>query len=326
MLRQIKYLFLIVLGFVILFGFSNNNVSAQCAQDCICVQNGSETYGSCNGGFCNDGPAGAGCSCTVWGPSCGSATPPTSGGGGPASCRNATVNCPANSTIAINQPLYTVCEQDFGGGFCSPAGSAQVPTGCCVASGQNGCANVQYTTYACCSAGTVDTCSLGGTYTKINGCSNPTSCNDDDVYISYTRSPSAGVCGQECTDYKPDGECRAGAYQDVYGFVTTCQTKTCSCVSNCTSSAPAAPTLTSPANGSTITTDSVVLSWTQGSWGTGCPTNSNQFNIYAGTTSTNLAFAGSVGSGFGSILVTTQLSCQSCRCEERAFRDEAISG
>lgn len=311
----IKYFFKIsILSLSVLFLFSSKLASTIYAQGgggqgCACGYDGAGT-------LCWECPVDNSCSSSA---ECGGSDVCCQGqcvgsgqcGGGGGSCRNATVNCPLNSTIATNQPLYTVCQFDWGGNFCQPPGSAQLPTGCCVAAGQEGCGNTEYTTYACCPADTVDTCTQGSNYQKINGCYNPTLCNDDDLYQTHTRDPIAGVCGQECTSYKPDGSCRAGAYADVYGYVTTCKVQTCGCASTCTSSAPAAPSLPSPANGSTITTDSVVLSWTQGSWGVGCPTDNRRFELFIGIDSSqNLA---SVGYIDDAITSTTLNSLESGR-------------
>lgn len=55
------------------------------------------------------------------------------------------------------------------------------------------------------------------------------------------------------------------------------------CVSPCTASAPTKPTNLLPANGTSTTNPSVTLSWGPPStWGTGCPSNNDKYDVYIG--------------------------------------------
>ncbi len=51
----------------------------------------------------------------------------------------------------------------------------------------------------------------------------------------------------------------------------------------CTNSAPTAPPLVSPSDGASLTNLTVPLDWNAPTWGTGCPTNSNRYLVYADT-------------------------------------------
>ncbi len=160
------------------------------------------------------------------------------------SCYDNTTDCAAGATISLSQPIRTSCESQWEGGFCGAVGSAQRVTGCCVAEGHDEfgnayCANQQITTYNCCGADTVNTCTPTGSYTLVNAPGNPTACtNPNDTYVSHYSDPSAGVAFQECGSYKPNGECYAGEMHDVYNVRTTCNTVSCTCAPVCTQTAP----------------------------------------------------------------------------------------
>jgi hypothetical protein len=193
----------------------------------------------------------------------------TGGGGGPTGpgCVNRSVDCAPGSTIALNQPLYSDCFQQWGGQYCSGPGTAQQVTGCCGnyhnEDGTPVCDDPQYTTYTCCAAGSQNQCSVTGSYTRTNSCWSPQICNNtNDTYVSNVADPALGVCGQGCSDYKPDGECRAGASFDLYNVRTTCNQVSCTCAATCSNTAPPAVIVT---QGSSATVANV--DWQTGTGG-----------------------------------------------------------
>ena len=61
----------------------------------------------------------------------------------------------------------------------------------------------------------------------------------------------------------------------------------------CTPTSPTASTLSSPANGATGVSTSPTLSWNPpSSWGTGCPSNNNHYEVYLDTSSNPTTFKG----------------------------------
>lgn len=266
--------------FIFAFVFTNNRVLATGCMvipgECndVCDEFGCNTVcgwttGDCGGidnGGCGPGyhsvPAG-GCRPNGSGGS--------SGGGGPAgACYGTTANCPPGATISLQQPIGApVCSSSWGGGFCGPIGTAQRTTGCCVnyhnEDGTPVCDNPQIQTYTCCGAGSSTQCNVTGSYTRTNSywaqniCSNP-----NDVFVSAVQDPALGVAGQECVDYKPNGDCRVGGYRDLYNVRATCNQVTCTCGVIC-------PTVTPPigvtvSDGASLGT-SVNVGWTVGTGG-----------------------------------------------------------
>lgn len=269
MLTKIINSFLIIFGFLVLFGFSTNNVSAQCTQDCVCVQNGSETYGTCsaNNGGCENGPIGAGCSCTIWGPSCGGN------------------QCTSNSQCGNNQ----VCCQ----GQC-------VGQGQCGGGGNNTCPWTQVN----CPSGTQVNWNQpvsANFQARISSCPGPGSAQRI-VSVGGTTCASGLWVDTDVCQLSPGGveQCEAE-------FICRANwMRTYACVNLCTSTSPSTPTLLSPADSSTVSTESTSLMWNNLSqtWGTGCPTNNNQFEIYVGTNPASLGLLATVGSGVGSVPFT----------------------
>lgn len=56
-------------------------------------------------------------------------------------------------------------------------------------------------------------------------------------------------------------------------------------VSACSATSPSAPTLASPAGGASLASTDTTLLWNaSSSWGTGCPANNNQYQVFVSTT------------------------------------------
>lgn len=163
----------------------------------------------------------------------------------------------------------------------------------------------------CCNAGDdyVKSTTTGSNYTREINCNSSIPslyCNEwDDIFVSRSRGTGAGICYKGCDgEEDPEtGKCDGTKYT-VYNDIVTCTSVTTSwsCVPTCTSTAPSTPTLLSPANSSTVSTANISLVWNNLSqtWGAGCPTNTNQFEVYIGTSPTSLALMGTVASGTGS--------------------------
>jgi hypothetical protein len=78
-----------------------------------------------------------------------------------------------------------------------------------------------------------------------------------------------------------------------YGYRQACNTQSCCTVTN-----PGAPGLVAPANGTKLTSLTTTLSWSGVNFGTGCPSNSNQYRVYAEAgDSTPDVLVATVGSG-----------------------------
>lgn len=299
MSKRTKLLNTILFFAVILFGVSTKISLAQCAYDCICTNGGTEVGGA-SGGSCscdasgvnNNCVGGASPNCTLWGPSCNGATPRPGGGGGggggaPGICYGDTTNCPDRAEIALDQPISKTCRKSWGGGFCGPLGSAQREGDCCAGGHADGsCDNPEIITYNCCGVGSLNQCSpSGAVYQRDNTCWAPTICNNpNDIYVGNVPNPAGGICNRYCDgELAPDGvRCFGGNWIDTYNVTTTCQPVACTCVASCTAAAPSAPALTSPTDGATVSTAQTTLSWNSPSWGTGCPTNNDQFNSFIG--------------------------------------------
>lgn len=302
----IKIKFLIVLLVLILFNISVHKIYAQGEppQGCPCGYDGAGT--SCwecpTEGCSSDSQCGGGEVCCQ-----GACVGSDQCGGGGGSCGN-TVNCPSGWTPAFNQaPTYTRrCDQ--GDPKLCTVGSAQQIIGCCGSGQGEGdewfCANPQYATYPCCPPGTTDACVIedtGTTYSVLRDYNFRFTCDEDwDVFVSTgAPHPPKGAAIRICDDPNHEG---CYWYQPTY-WTTVCAdyTKTCSCTPTCTATAPSTPTLLSPANGASVSTETVSLVWndTTQDWGTSCVTNSNAYEVYLGTSPTSLALIGTVSDGNG---------------------------
>jgi hypothetical protein len=159
----------------------------------------------------------------------------------------------------------------------------------------------------CCNAGEnyVKSTVTGSNYTREVSChSSITSlyCNDwDDTFVSRSYGTGAGNCYCICENEDGCGaNCTRGGNWVKNDIITcTSKTTTWSCVPTCTATSPSTPTLISPSNGSTISSTSVTLAWsnTGQTWGTACGSQNNQFRVYIGTSPSSLGLLGTVGSG-----------------------------
>lgn len=127
-------------------------------------------------------------------------------------------------------------------------------------------------------------------------------CNDwDDTFVSRSYGTGAGNCYCNCENEDGCGaNCTRGGNWVKNDIITcTSKTTTWSCVPTCTATSPSTPTLISPSNGSTISSTSVTLAWsnTGQTWGTACGSQNNQFRVYIGTSPSSLGLLGTVGSG-----------------------------
>lgn len=259
MLKIIKLLSIFAL-FTSIFLLSPKNILAQCACDCICVENGTEVGScSCDSPSCSRGSP----SLTSWGPSCTSATPRPGGGGGGGGgnvCWDGRVNCPPNAKVSYGQLISRTTDYNWytSSKMCRPLGSAQLEV--------DGYIN----TYNCCNAGTKDTCTT--------------------VYSDYTITNTNPFCLPNVEISRVPLPCYLttndkGHWVTICPIQVTCRqpVTTCTCVSDCNPTAPTIVTNPTPANGSTITTATQVLTWlAPSSWGTGCPSNNQTYQVYFG--------------------------------------------
>ena len=201
-MKFIPKLIIVFLAIIGMFWMSSNAVNAVC-----CVDN------------CSDGS----CCLTA---QCPNPDPiPGEGGGGGGSCQWSQVNCPAGWTRS-GEAISSAC-----GTRCPPLGTAQANTGCCGEGkvdeeGVWYCGNQRVTTYGCCPANTTpkETLVSGGTYTRDNGCSSSTTCNDgDDLYIGSWGSST--VCSRTCAYPDEERGCRGQEKHIVYSTTYLCREK-----------------------------------------------------------------------------------------------------
>ncbi len=101
------------------------------------------------------------------------------------------------------------------------------------------------------------------------------SSNKDVTYQPGSAERVTGCCSRMMEDEDGNEFCRYGD-----DLITTY-----ACVPICTASAPAAPTLMSPANASSQSSTTASLLWNSvSSWGTACTGANNQYYVYLGTT------------------------------------------
>lgn len=94
-------------------------------------------------------------------------------------------------------------------------------------------------------------------------------------YIANCNGGYTTECKQYCT---PAGARDGTCYKRNGTKGTWCRVRTC------TQSSPIAPTLVSPANGSTVSTSTVRLTWNPTSFGKSCnPSQVNTYSVFAGT-------------------------------------------
>ncbi len=214
-------------------------------------------------------------------------------------CNWSQVNCPAGGTK--NGKVVSV---SCGSSYCPAPGTAQAVTGCCGDGNydEDGwyCGNQQVTTYECCPAGTTpkETLVNGGTYTRDNGCSSSTTCNDgDDLYIGSWGSST--VCSRTCDYPDPEtGSCRGQEKINTYGSITQCQERHIeySCVPTC--AAGVAPTLALPDEGGVFAgpsgAASINFDWNAvANWGTESASGSRTYTLCVGTNNTDPCSGGS---------------------------------
>ncbi len=194
-------------------------------------------------------------------------------GGGPAACRNATVNCAPGATISLGQPVNQECKSQWGGSFCQPIGTAQregnIEDTCCAGYHQatteqpyTSCDNPLIYTYACCTAGQTESCQMvdGPDVVRNLGWSgNPTyqGCWPGEYIKSWYHNSN---CYSVTIDHGND-EIEYGVSVCDYSVVCGKQIQSCTCVNNCpTTTAPSGVTIT---DGTTQGT-TVEVNWTPG--------------------------------------------------------------
>ena len=281
-----KFLFLTLTTFII-FLIKPISVSAQFCPDqnaCLCGQYG---YPAC----CEvEGPGGYNCG------GGGTGTPaPGTHPGDYTPC--VPVNCPEN---AVDPNKYVNHYQGDSRSMCT-LGNAQYQSFQCDNYGN--CA-WWITNYSCCATGSFVECgpqpASGSEYVFLSK-EVINSCEDEyDTYVSYNLS-SATYLGQY--------GCHRGAgcwwdvlnYYDIHCIDVS--DYTCACAPTCNIVAPSQPTLLSPSNGGSVSNTSVSLIWDilSETWGDSCTTNTNQFEVYIGTSPSNLALVGTVSSSTGSV-------------------------
>jgi len=108
------------------------------------------------------------------------------------------------------------------------------------------------------------------------------SCSGDNW--TYCTASEKGCSNQDCPTYAgyPGGTVRDGTLSSD----CSCGTKTCPAI--CNPSDPDTPVLSAPASGTTVNVNtSVSLEWTGiSSWGTGCPSNTNTYEVCVSSTGT----------------------------------------
>ena len=165
---------------------------------------------------------------------------------------------------------------------------SRVLAGGCICGGQNCTA---YTTdpysnqLVCADSGSQSYCCAtcgGGAGCGVNN-SNGNACTDIGLQMYcpqptvYDQCKSIGYCRSLPGNSNPSIVCDTKPNGTQF---FACQTG-CWCAAACTVSSPAAVTLASPANGASVSGTSVNLMWSAPtSWGTACPSNSNQYQVY----------------------------------------------
>ena len=144
----------------------------------------------------------------------------------------------------------------------------------------------------------------GNSYTTMTSCKAAL-----DQYVPQ----SSGVCYQNqalCDAYNVDSYTTSGfAPNTAYLFRVANLGSSCYSDATCLASTPTTPSLTSPGNGSNVSTTTVGLYWNTANFGTACGTQNNQYELYVGTTPGNLVlqttttntsynFNGSVGTTY----------------------------
>ena len=139
------------------------------------------------------------------------------------------------------------------------------------------------------------TVDVGGTRTLTSNLVGDTKWN-----VSFSRSPTAYATVTALDNASPYRTTVTGVADGVvtvtgdvrldsnYNIVAC--SDTAEVTVGCVTSAPTAPILRSPSDGASLTNLTVPLDWSDSTWGTGCPTNSNQYLVYVSTspTPTNL--------------------------------------
>ena len=151
------------------------------------------------------------------------------------------------------------------------ANCPDVQSGC----GGPGCAEDEIRVCSCLSEACVF---QGWSANPIYECSYYGSCSCQKDSSCNTCSPDCG--GKTCGDDGCGGSCGS------------CGSGVCNGNNCCSNSAPSAPTLSTPANGTQLRVGTpVTLSWTHnGVWGTSCTGQNNRFFVCSGYESTNCAY------------------------------------
>jgi hypothetical protein len=197
----------------------------------------------------------------------------TGGGGG--SCQNASVNCAPGATISLGQVVSQRCYSEWGGSFCGAIGTAQrqgdIEQTCCSGYHEatnetpyNSCDNPLIYTYACCPAGSTESCHMveGPEVTRELG---------------YSGDPSIQGCygqGEYNKSWYHNGNCRdiiirrgqedeEQIYVCDWNVVCGTQIQSCTCISSCTQTAPTGLSIVA---GPTVGT-TARASWTLGTGG-----------------------------------------------------------
>lgn len=163
-------------------------------------------------------------------------------------------DCTSNNQCGSNQ----VCCK----GFC-------VGTGQCGGGGGGGGA---------CPSGTAVKC---GSPKIVKCVNNQAGCIPPQIFTGWQTGDEVPNCQQSYPNTGPGKQfCQTNC-----GCCTSSQTyiNGQGCVANCTVGAPTVPTNLFPANGSVTTNSNISLSWSPpSSWGKGCPSNTDTFDVYIG--------------------------------------------
>lgn len=174
--------------------------------------------------------------------------------GSPAICN---VDCNTTVTCGINEVLnrgYCITKTTFN--ECNGPNSCN--GGCCTGGQCTGCEG-----------------------TTPQGCPAGTSLHWDQA---YTYCGPDGRLGETAT-----GNCCKYVNNEDWCRPYNAEMQAAPCVADCTNAAPAAPTLSSPAEGARLSTTDVNLLWNATSWGTACSGANNQYSVYTAWPSTLLA-------------------------------------
>lgn len=307
-----KYIIFLILSlFFLFFVYPNETYAQSCGGGVTCCYGGAYVNGvwdSC--AYSGPGSCDANCNAECDGGNVGDSgcnwsnepPPPPTGGG----CYDGRVNCPSGWTVSLGQALSNNCS--IPGRMCGP-GTAQRLTGCCHGgidpdTGEEVCFKAEYTTYRCCAPGTIEQCqNVTGTHVfnktfnaTLGGGPEPRDCPAGERFLS-SRLLS-------CYNGQPWIPKEGWTTYCVHEISCRTVTRVCSCVPNCSVVAPSVPTLTSPANGASITSTQNSLTWDISSqtWGDNCNARStNSYSIYVGPNPASLSLYGTTSGSTGSI-------------------------